>query len=121
MRRAARLLLGPGLLLLSGCGFALTHGPPPGHQTMASYQCTESNVGPVLDLLVAGVGALVFVAGTQVNEDDFIFNDPAPFLVTGALMTVGWGSSGFVGFGKTARCRDARRSSAAMARRLPVQ
>ena len=56
MRR--RLLFGlwglAGLCSTAGCSFLFVHGPPPDHERLPFFDCSSSNVLPVLDALYAG-------------------------------------------------------------------
>jgi hypothetical protein len=85
----------------TACGFVLTRGPPEGHEQMDYFNCTESNAGPIIDVVWAGlnlVGAAVENAGA------------------GVAVGIGWGvvssAAAIVGFGKTSKCREAKRLQA---------
>src|SRR6059036_1381540 len=57
--RAARLFLClPLLAAASGCGWIFTHGPPTGHEQLEYIPCTESDAGPILDLVWGGLNVL---------------------------------------------------------------
>lgn len=70
-------------------GFA-TQGPPPGHERMTSFNCTESDVGPTLDLIwgVLNVRGAVAVAA-----------DPDAYENSGQVIAVGFGLGDSVGDG----------------------
>ena len=36
------------------CGFIFSHGPPVGHEQMEYFTCTESNAGPIVDVIWGG-------------------------------------------------------------------
>ena len=44
-----------------GCGLMLVQGPPAGHEQMESFSCTQGDAGPVVDLMLAGVGGVMAV------------------------------------------------------------
>src|SRR5436190_17333986 len=52
------LLLALLCALLTGCGFVLTKGPPTGHEQMLAFSCTESNAGPILDIVWGSLNVL---------------------------------------------------------------
>ena len=91
-------------LLLTGCGFVLTQGPPSGHEQMAAFSCTESNAGPTLDIAWAGLNVLGAVIAAS---------DPSAYENSGQIVAVGvgWGVfSSFAaasGFNKSKQCRRA--------------
>jgi len=103
-------LLPVALLLLTGCGLALSDGPPADHEQLTAFSCTTENLGPILDAVTVGtslVGAGLADAG------------PAPGLVSAVVYLV----SAIVGFDKSARCRSAKAKLAARqdaAARAPV-
>ena len=98
------VLLGLVPLLLSGCGFVFSHGPPTGHEQMESFTCTESNAGPTLDIVWASLNVLGAVAAAA---------DPSAYDNSGEIVVVGigWGVfssfSAASGFNKSKQCRHA--------------
>jgi hypothetical protein len=116
MRRSPGRLSLPVLLLFltTGCSFVFAKGPPDGHREVEYFQCTESRVAPILD--VVGVG--FSIAGAATAEDDpttGLFDedrDPLPLsrgtkiamnVAVGAVFAV----SSFVGFERVSACRAA--------------
>ncbi len=92
----------------TGCGFILTKGPPRGYEQMDTFSCTESNVGPILDMLPAGFFLTLGVTAIAANED--FYDTTTTELGAGLLLWAAlYGSSAAVGFGKTSRCREALR------------
>ena len=61
-----RLLFGlwglVGLCSTTGCSFLFVHGPPPDHERLPYFDCSSSNVLPVLDALYGGLAAAEAVA-----------------------------------------------------------
>ena len=109
MRVARFLLCLPLLIAASGCGFIFTHGPPTGHEQLEYIPCTESDAGPVLDLVWGGLnvlGALVIA-----SEPD-AYEDPEASVAIG----LGWGVvsafSASSGFKKSSACQRARQALA---------
>src|SRR6266550_4519852 len=98
------VMLGLLPLLLPGCGFVFSQGPPSGHEQMAAFSCTESNTGPTLDIVWASLNVLGAVAAAS---------DPSAYENSGQIVAVGagWGVfSSFAaasGFNKSKRCRHA--------------
>lgn len=113
--RSSKLLLAPVLVLgLSGCGFLFVDGPPDDYMNMNYVQCTESDVGPVLDAVWAGLnaaGAILIAADPDAYEDDWDVSSGAG-IASGAAWTILSGSSALVGFNKVSRCRTAKRELA---------
>jgi uncharacterized protein YjdB len=102
-------LLGVAVVANTACGFVLTHGPPEGHEQMDYFSCTESNAGPIIDLVWASLnvtGAAVISANPEEYEN-------ADAAVAGGLI---WGAvstaAAIVGFNKTSKCREAKRLQA---------
>jgi len=109
MRAGRFLLCLPLLTAASGCGFLFTHGPPTGHEQLEYIPCTESDAGPILDIVWGGlnvIGALVIAS----SPDEYDNPDAA---VAGGF---GWGVlSGFSaasGFKKVSACKGARQALA---------
>ena len=98
------------LLLLSvsasGCGFIFSHGPPEGHARMEDFSCTESNAGPIIDVIWLGFFGLTIATG------DLSGYDAARVIVTSSVVAAVWGSAAAVGFNKSKRCRAAKRQLA---------
>jgi len=116
---AARLgtvaLLGSLAAGSSGCGFILTQAPPAGHENMNSFTCTESNTGPILDLVLGGlelVGSVALAASPRSGYYSY-YQDAGTTLAVGAAWTAVFGASGLVGLHKTDQCRAAMRQLAA--------
>jgi len=108
--RAAALPIGLALTL-GGCSIAFTHGPPPGHEKLPEFNCTTSNVGPVLDLVVGTVVLINVVAAVTEQNDYETLNAPA--VAGGFVGAAVFGSLAVVGFDKTAKCRSAKQQLAA--------
>ena len=92
-----------------GCGFIFTHGPPEGYEQMDYFTCTESNTGPIVDVIWGGlnvIGAIVVLS----DPDEYEERDQliASGLAWGAIS----GTAAAVGFSKTSKCRDAKRELA---------
>ena len=109
MRVACFVLCLPLLTAASGCGFIFTHGPPTGHEQLEYIPCTESDAGPVLDIVWGGlnvVGALIIA-----SEPD-AYENPEANVVVG----LGWGIlssfSAASGFKKSSACKSARQALA---------
>lgn len=103
-RLSAVLVVGVLALGASGCGFLLSKGPPTGHELMPSISCTESDAGPILDIVWAGLNVL---SAAVVASDPDAFEYPGFNVVAG----LGWGVfssfSAASGFSKSKQCRRA--------------
>jgi len=99
---------------LSGCSFAFVSGPPPHHEELPAFDCTESRVAPVLDTVFAALQvANLAVAASSTDQqwsDTFNGNPPinrgtaVPLYI--ALAAVG-SFSAYYGYSKTGDCRQA--------------
>lgn len=96
--------------VLSACGVLLTHGPPPDHEQLDSFSCTQSNEGPIGDLVWGGLNLLgaLSIAG---NPDRYTNSQQA--IASGLAWAVVSFISAAVGFDKTSRCLAAKRELAA--------
>ena len=105
LRRAvASAGLSATLVLTGGCGFIFVNAPPNNHQSQSYIYCTESNVGPVLDMVWAGLNLL---GAMSVSSETSV--DPAQTRTVRLAWTVVSGRAAFVGFDKNRRCREAKR------------
>ena len=101
------------VLCSTGCGFILTHAPPDDHAQLDSFSCTESNGGPIVDFVWAGLnllGALTIAA----NPDDYP-NEGETVAIGLSWAALGT-AAGAVGVGKTKKCREAKQALAARQR-----
>jgi len=98
------MLVGLLSLLLSGCGFLISKGPPTGHEQMLSFSCTESNAGPTLDIVWAALNVLG--AAAAASEPD-AYENAGEIVAVG----IGWGVvssfSAASGYKKSKECRQA--------------
>lgn len=97
-------------LNLTGCGFLFTKAPPEDYQRLNSFNCTESDAAPVLDVVWGGLNVLGVLA---VASDPDAYANPDQAVVIG----LGWGvlstASAVHGFNNTKKCRQARAEAAA--------
>ena len=91
------------------CGFIFSHAPPDSHEQMEYFTCTESNAGPILDVIWGGLNVLAALAAVTGPG-------PEPIVSRGALVaySLSWaslsGAAAGVGFSKSRRCRAAKRA-----------
>ncbi len=57
-------------LVMGACGFIFMQGPPENNQELPDFNCTESNLGASLDVLQAGLGAVIAIGAVSSVEDD---------------------------------------------------
>jgi hypothetical protein len=104
--RAAAILPVIALLVASSsCGFILTQPPPQNHEQLTYFTCTESNGGPIIDVIWAGLNVL---GALRVSGDPNSYNNPGQIEAVGFVWGIVSGSAAVVGFGKTSRCRAAK-------------
>ena len=99
----------PLLAAASGCGFIFVHGPPPDHERLEYISCTESDAGPILDIVWGGlnvVGALTIASSPSDYEN------PDLAIASGLTWGVVSSFSAASGFKKTSACKHARQALA---------
>ncbi len=111
------LLLGVTPFALGACGLLFTHGPPPEHEHLDYFTCTESNTGPILDV-VWGALNLVGAAAIAGNPDQY--DNPDQAEASGVIWGLVSGVSAGVGFDKTSKCIAAKRKLAERRAKAPA-
>lgn len=105
-RAISAVVLSSLAMSASGCGFAFTHAPPVGHEQMNYFACTESEAGPVIDFIWAGVNLLGALA---IGADPSGIDNPEATVASGLVWAVFSTSAGVVGINKTKKCRTAKK------------
>ena len=107
---SARFLLSlPLLAAASGCGWLFVHAPPTGHEQLEYIPCTESDAGPILDLVWGGLnvmGALIIASSPEEYEN------PDAATASGLIWGVISAFSAASGFKKVSACKSARQALA---------
>jgi hypothetical protein len=86
-----------------GCSFLFVKGPPPDHARMASFDCSESYVMPVMDTIGAVLaGAIAASAGGDNSNQD-----QAADITVGVSLLVLAGASAIYGYSRATDCRAA--------------
>lgn len=93
----------------SGCGFIFVNGPPENHQKMEYFNCTESEVGPILDGIWAGLNA-AGATTAAINPDEY--ENSGAIITSGLIWTGVSGAASIVGQNKVNDCRNAKRALA---------
>lgn len=114
LRAIARAFLTSGLSLLctSACGFILTQAPPADHRSQTYFTCTESNAGPVVDIIWGGLNVLGGLLASDDPSSQFYSADASQTRTIGLAWGLLSGSAAAVGFAKTKRCREAKQELA---------
>jgi hypothetical protein len=111
--KAVRLSL-PGLLILTStaCSLAFVKGPPDDHQEMEFFQCTESRVLPILD--VVGAGTSIIGAATAEDDPGLFEEDGQLFalsreanIAVNVVLGAAFSASALLGFKRVSACRAA--------------
>jgi hypothetical protein len=110
MKRTITLLASVPFLL-GACGFAMTDGPPAGHEKlMTPFACTESLTGPGLDI-AAGLATIYLVLGLQSTDDSYERN---AHQVTSGLIATGivaiFAASAGIAIDRISKCGAAKRA-----------
>ncbi|HEY0189522.1 MAG TPA: hypothetical protein VGC42_00275 [Kofleriaceae bacterium] len=92
------------LSVQSGCSFLFVSGPPADHANMASFDCSESNAVPVLDLLWAGLNGV----GAAVSAGDDTNPDQGRNVAIGLSWLALSGAAAIYGFTQVSHCKAAR-------------
>jgi len=124
MRRLLIPLVGLGTVMLAGCGVWFTHGPPPGYEQMEHFSCSETNTGPILDVVFGGLNLLgsVLIAGDP-EAYGYDSSNSGAVIASGVIWAGALGVSAAVGFDKVKKCRAAQQERAhrqASARAAPA-
>lgn len=98
------IVLGLLSLLQTGCGFVFSKGPPTGHEQMPAFSCTESDAGPILDIIWGGLNVL---GALTVAADPGSYENPTEIEVGGVAWGVFSSFSAASGFHKSKQCRTA--------------
>lgn len=92
------------------CGYIFVNGPPPNHERLNFFSCTQSRLAPGVDALWTGAVALVIVSVLASSdaevESNFGFGKGGVVLVYGPW-GIATGLSAASGFKKVGQCRDA--------------
>ena len=62
------------LALLSGCSFVFVSGPPPQHEQLPYFSCSESRVFPILDTIFAVLEGANFIFAASVSDERWADN-----------------------------------------------
>jgi hypothetical protein len=103
-------------VLVAGCSFVFVEGPPRGHERMPYFDCSTGRALPVVDLLLAlgqGLATARAVDASDAEWDESFGGDEPPLSREAAIATYGsltvlTLASGWYGFSRTTRCRDAK-------------
>jgi hypothetical protein len=101
--------------LVGGCSLAFVKGPPSNHRELTTFDCSTSNVAPVLDTLLTGLQVLNVVGAASSTDEEWAANydgnppisrDAAvPLYIGLALLS---GASMIYGYSTTSACRKAK-------------
>jgi hypothetical protein len=120
--RIALLTLIP--VVAGGCSFVLVEAPPPGHQELSSFECTEEKTVPTVDAIFTGLNASSVIGIADGDPTDNKGVEIAFALGVGVLQ----GVSAWTGAKRVDECRarnapwltGARRSRASGSQWTPV-
>jgi hypothetical protein len=89
-----------------GCSFIFVDGPPTQHKKMPYFDCTSSNVLPVVDSVIGGIYGIA-AASELANHDQYSSTSTSENLGMLGFAAL-FAASGIYGFGKTSSCREAK-------------
>ena len=97
-------------LTLTACGWLFVNGPPPNHERLNFFTCTQSRLAPGIDLVWTGITAIA-VVGVLSSSNAEIERDLGLSKGAAAGVYAGWGAltavSGVSGLKKVSECRNA--------------
>ncbi|MEO8701455.1 MAG: hypothetical protein ABI867_15520, partial [Kofleriaceae bacterium] len=103
------------IVATSGCSLAFVSGPPKNHQQLPYFNCTTSNVVPILDTVftVLELANLGLAASSTDAEWDDRFGGDAPISRKGSIpLYAGLAAIGaagmYVGYTRSSACRGAK-------------
>lgn len=99
-------------LVSGGCSFAFVSGPPRHHEKLPIFDCTSSNLVPILDTIFTTLQAIRVGYALSRSDEDYEMTDQP--LSRNADLTLGLifgalGAAGmYYGYTNTSRCRVAK-------------
>lgn len=98
-------------LTSTACGWVFVNGPPPNHESLPFFTCTQSKTWPILDVVWGGAAFLSGVSVLAMSDEEFANSGSDGDRVTTGVVGLAWGvASGFSarsGFSKVNECRAA--------------
>ena len=107
----ALVLLASTPFLLGACGLLFTKGPPAGHEQMTSFEWTQSNTGPVVDIVFGAVNLIASIAVANDPNSEY-YTSSGQAIASGVVWGVIMGASAGVGFDRVKKCVAAKRQLA---------
>jgi len=105
------MLLCAFFLTSTACSWAFVNGPPPNHESLPFFTCTQSKTWPILDVVWGGAAFLSGVSVLAMSDEEFANSGSDGDRVTTGVVGLAWGvASGFSarsGFNKVNECRAA--------------
>ena len=107
-RALLRITLLCALFLTStACSWAFVDGPPPNHESLPFFTCTESKTWPILDAVWGGLAVIGGIGALASSDEEFAGDDRVATRVLGLAWVVASGFSARSGFSKVNECRAA--------------
>ena len=95
-------------LTSTACGWVFVNGPPPNHESLPFFTCTQSKTWPILDVVWGGLAVISGIDALASSDEAFAGNNDR---VATGVAYLAWGvASGFSarsGFNKVNECRAA--------------
>ena len=103
-------------LMLAGCSLGFVAGPPPEHPRLASFSCTDSNVAPIVDSVIAGLFGVTFLTAVGTTDEKWAMDNARLGSRTDAALLYGGlvvleGASAAFGYYNVHACRAARQAA----------
>jgi hypothetical protein len=98
------------LLAAAGCSFTFTEAPPADHDRRLFFDCSTSLAPPIIDSVIAALGASSLVNAIGADADSFRSNGTtrAATIASAAVVAAAAGVSALHGYGASGACRAAR-------------
>jgi hypothetical protein len=109
--RLALLAIAVASLLTSssGCSLIFVDGPPDQHRQLAYFDCTSSNLAPVVDMVMGGAEGIAVLGSAADTSASFHNNSD---LIAPAITAAAFVASGIIGFRRVAECKEAKNALA---------
>jgi hypothetical protein len=93
----------------TGCSILFVKGPPPEDERGRIVHCTESNVAPLIDMMIASYQTVRIAFALSASDADYRNSQlsRSDDVAIGASLLALFAASSIIGFHQTSACRDA--------------
>jgi hypothetical protein len=93
----------------TGCSILFVKGPPPEGMRGPNFHCTESNVAPLIDMMIASWQTVRIALALSASDADYRNSQlsRSDDVALGASLLALFAASSIIGFHQTSSCREA--------------